>query len=149
MTEKKFSAPGRTELAGNHTDHNNGKVLAAAIQLEITATVQKTNDNIVVFRSTGFPDVTVNLTNLDIDPKETGTTEALVRGIAAEFVKRGRAIGGFAANAVSGVLPGSGLSSSAALETLLCRIFEFLYNDGSLSHIEIAQIGQAAENLYF
>jgi len=149
MTERKFSAPGRTELAGNHTDHNNGKVIAAAIQLEIASTVQKTDDNIAVFRSTGFPDVTVNLSNLDIDPKEIGTTEALVRGIAAEFVKRGRAIGGFAANAASAVLPGSGLSSSAALEVLLCRIFESLYNDGTLNPVEMAQIGQTAENLYF
>ena len=148
---RKFSAPGRTELAGNHTDHNCGKVLAAAIQLENAATVYKKDDGIVFFRSGGFPDVTVNLDNLDPLPQETGTTQALVRGIAAELKKRGRLIGGFSANAVSTVLPGSGLSSSAALEMLLCRIFDSIYNEDCrpLSNVEIAQIGQIAENVYF
>ncbi|MDR2597909.1 MAG: galactokinase [Treponema sp.] len=150
-----FSAPGRTELAGNHTDHNHGKVLAASIQLDNAAIVQKRDDNIVFFRSTGFPDVTVKLTdkngNPDLQPKpeEEGTTEALVRGIAAEFKKRGCHINGFSANADSTVLPGSGLSSSAALETLLGRIFDSLYGEGKRSSLEIAQIGQIAENKYF
>lgn len=161
-----FSASGRTELAGNHTDHNCGKVLAASIQLDSVAIVQKRNDNTVFFRSTGYPDVKVKLTDLngssDLKPKpeEEGTTEALVRGIAAEFNKRmagngGLAIGGFSANADSTVLPGSGLSSSAALEVLLGRIFDSLFFEekhGSrqpLSAVEIAQIGQLAENNYF
>jgi len=157
---RKFSAPGRTELAGNHTDHNRGKVLAAAIQLENAASVQQRGDNIVFFRSSGFPDVEVKLTDsggaLDLEPKpeETGTTEALIRGIAAELYKRGCKIGGFSANAVSTVLPGSGLSSSAALEVLIGRIFDSLYGGGKrnkqgLSPLEIAQIGQIAENVYF
>jgi len=150
-----FSAPGRTELAGNHTDHNHGKVLATSIQLDNTAVVQKRNDNIVFFRSTGFPDVTVKLTdkngNPDLQPKpeEEGTTEALVRGIAAELKQRGCGINGFSANADSTVLAGSGLSSSAALETLLGRIFDSLYGEGKRSSLEIAQIGQIAENKYF
>ncbi|MCL2809916.1 MAG: galactokinase [Treponema sp.] len=150
-----FSAPGRTELAGNHTDHNRGKVLAASIQLDSVAIVQKRNDNIVFFRSTGFPDVKVKLTDLhgapDLlsKPEETGTTEALIRGIAAELNRRGCSIGGFSANAASIVLPGSGLSSSAAVEVLICRIFDSLYGEGNRTPLEIAQIGQYAENAYF
>ena len=162
---RKFSAPGRTELAGNHTDHNHGKVLAASINLEVTAEVQKTNDNTVFFRSAGFPDVTVKLTdsngNYDLKPKpeETGTTEALIRGIAAEMQKRGKKIGGFSANAVNKVMAGSGLSSSAALEILIAFIFDSLYcdshrgdeknNSANLSALELAQIGQIAENVHF
>jgi galactokinase len=150
-----FSAPGRTELAGNHTDHNMGKVLAASIQLDNAAVVRKRNDNTVFYRSAGFPDVKVNLTDLsgafDLLPKpeEKGTTEAMVRGIAAALKKHGSATGGFSANAASTVLPGSGLSSSAALEVLLCRIFDSLYGEGKRSFLEIAQIGQTAENAYF
>ena len=150
-----FSAPGRTELGGNHTDHNLGKVLAASIQMDSAAIVQVRKDNTVFFRSTGYPDVKVKLTdssgayNLQPKPEETGKTESLVRGIAAEFIRRGYSVGGFSANADSTVLPGSGLSSSAAVETLLCRIFDSLYNDGNLSPLKIAQISQIAENVYF
>jgi len=150
-----FSSPGRTELAGNHTDHNRGKVLAASIQLDNAAIVRKRNDNVIFFRSAGFPDVKVKLTdeNGDCDfqpkPEETGTTEAIIRGIAAEFYKRVGSAGGFSANAESTVLPGSGLSSSAALEVLIGKIFDSLYGENKLSPIEIAQIGQIAENKYF
>jgi len=150
-----FTAPGRTELAGNHTDHNNGKVLAASIQLDSAAIVQKRNDNIIFYRSTGFPDVIVNLLNKNGEPdllpkpEETGTTEALVRGIAAELNRRGCKTGGFSANASSTVLPGSGLSSSAAVEVLIGRILDTLYGGNDRSPLEIAQIGQYAENNYF
>jgi len=150
-----FSAPGRTELAGNHTDHNRGKVLAASIHLDSAAIARKRNDNTVFFRSTGFPDVKVKLTEpsgapcLQPKPEEEGTTEALVRGIAAGLSRRGCTVGGFSANADSTVLPGSGLSSSAAVETLLCRIFDSLYGEGKRDSVEIAQIGQIAENAYF
>ena len=150
-----FSAPGRTELGGNHTDHNRGRVLAASIQLDSAAIVRKREDNIVFFRSTGYPDVIVKLADpsdapdLQPRPEEEGTTEALIRGIAAEFSRRDFAVGGFSANADSIVLPGSGLSSSAALEVLICRIFDSLYGQGKLSVLEIAQIGQIAENVYF
>ena len=165
-----FSAPGRTELAGNHTDHNRGKVLAASIQLDCVAVVQERNDNTVFFRSTGYPDVNITLTypskgetpagkpDLLPKPEEEGTTEALVRGIAAELNKRtenagnrvaGCAVGGFSANADSAVLSGSGLSSSASVEVLLGRIFDSLYGGGKRSSLEIAQIGQIAENVYF
>ena len=150
-----FSAPGRTELAGNHTDHNNGKVLAASIHLDCAAVVRMRKDNVVFYRSTGFPDVEVKLTDAngayDLQPKpeEKGKTEALVRGIAAELHKRGCKIGGFSANADNKVFPGSGLSSSAALEVLIGRIFSSLYSEGKISSLEIAQIGQIAENEYF
>ena len=160
-----FSAPGRTELAGNHTDHNNGKVLAASIHLDCAAVVRVRKDNVVFYRSTGFPDVEVKLTDengaFDLQPKpeEKEKTEALIRGIAAELHKRGCKIGGFSANADNKVFPGSGLSSSAALEVLIGRIFSSLYSEGKISSqnfsssnfspLEIAQIGQIAENEYF
>jgi len=151
-----FTAPGRTELAGNHTDHNRGKVLAASIQLDSIALVQRRDDDVVFFRSTGFPDVKIKLTDSsgapDLQPKpdETETTDALIRGIAAEFSRRGRKIGGFSAIAASTVLPGSGLSSSASIEVLIGRIFDSLYTDEQkFKPLEIAQIGQYAENVYF
>ena len=155
-----FSAPGRTELAGNHTDHNQGKVLAAAVQLDYAAIVQKRNDNVIFFRSTGFTDISVKLTDesskLDLEPQpeETGKTEALIRGIASEFHRRGYKVGGFTVNSSSAVLPGSGLSSSAAVEVLFGRIISSLYNEdennkSGLNALEIAQIGQIAENKFF
>jgi galactokinase len=144
-----FSAPGRTELGGNHTDHNQGKVLAASIQLDSAAIVAPRRDKRVLFRSTGYPDVAVDLSDLAPRQSERGTTESLVRGIAAELSGRGVSVGGFTANAASTVLSGSGLSSSAAVEVLFGRIFDSLYGGGKRSALEIAQIGQIAENDYF
>jgi galactokinase len=150
-----FSAPGRTELGGNHTDHNQGKVLAASIQLDAAAAAAKREDGIVVFRSTGYPDVVVDLfksdgsPNLAVDPAEKGATEALVRGIAAEFAAQGTAVGGFIANADSTVIAGSGLSSSAAVEVLIAKIFDSLYGEGKRGAVDLAKIGQKAENNYF
>jgi len=151
-----FSAPGRTELGGNHTDHNRGRVLAAAIQMDAVAAVVPRSDGKVFFRSTGFPDVQVDLSGNDgfsPRPQEQGTTEALVRGIAAEFARQGRCRGGqpggFSANVSSTVLPGSGLSSSAAVEVLIAKIFDALYGGGRCSPLELAQISQKAENDYF
>jgi galactokinase len=150
-----FTAAGRTELGGNHTDHNRGKVLAASIQLDAVAIVAPRRDKRVFFRSTGYSDVSVDLTKPDGSPdlamrsEETGTTGALVRGIAAELSHRGTAVGGFVANAASTVLTGSGLSSSAAVEVLFARIFDSLYGGGNRSALELAQIGQIAENAYF
>jgi galactokinase len=150
-----FTAPGRTELGGNHTDHNRGKVLAASVQLDAVAIVAPRPDKRVFFRSPGHRDVSVHLAKADGSPDlamregETGTTDSLVRGIAAELTRRGTAVGGFTANAASTVLPGSGLSSSAAVEALLGRIFDGLYGGGKRSALELAQIGQIAENTYF
>jgi galactokinase len=144
-----FSVPGRTELGGNHTDHNLGKVLAASIQLDAAALAAHRRDMQVLFRSTGHPDVKVDLNDLSPIETERGKTEALVRGIAAEFAARGTAAGGFSANADNRVLTGSGLSSSAALEVLIAKIFDCLYCGGQKSSLELAKIGQRAENLYF
>jgi galactokinase len=150
-----FTAPGRTELGGNHTDHNQGKVLAASIQLDEAAAAAPRKDGIVVFRSTGYPDVVIDLQDpsgsplLEPVPEEKGTTEALIRGIAAEFARQGTAVRGFTANATSSVLPGSGLSSSAAVEVLIGKIFDNLYGEGKRSALELAQIGQKAENVFF
>jgi galactokinase len=144
-----FTAAGRTELGGNHTDHNRGSVLAASIQLDAAAAAAARKDKKVFFRSTGYPDVVVDLSDLSPREGEKGTTEALVRGIAAEFTARGTPVGGFTANAASTVLPGSGLSSSAAVEVLFGRIFDCLYGGGTRSALEIALIGQKAENSYF
>jgi galactokinase len=146
-----FTAAGRTELGGNHTDHNRGKVLAASIQLDSVAVAAPRKDKTVIFRSTGYPDVVVDISpsNLSPRPGEKGTTEALIRGVAAEFAARGIEAGGFTANADSTVLSGSGLSSSAAVEVLFGRIFDNFYGTGKCSALEIAQIGQRAENNYF
>jgi galactokinase len=150
-----FTAAGRTELGGNHTDHNRGKVLAASIQLDSAAVAAPRKDKKVFFRSKGYPDVRVDLADpsgapdLGVKESERGTTEALVRGIAAEFAARGTEVGGFTANAASTVLPGSGLSSSAAVEVLFGRIFDNLFGGGKRSAPELARIGQKAENLHF
>lgn len=144
-----FTAAGRTELGGNHTDHNRGKVLAASIQLDSVAIVSKRDDKVVFFRSAAYPDVELDISDLSAHPAEQGTTEALIRGIAADFARRGVQVGGFTVNANPTVLPGSGLSSSAAVEVLFCKIFDKLYGKGKLTALEIAQIGQKAENEYF
>ena len=144
-----FTAAGRTELGGNHTDHNRGKVLAAAIQLDSVAVVSKRDDKVVFFRSTAYPDVELDISDISMRPAEQGTTEALIRGIAADFTRRGVQLGGFTVNANPTVLPGSGLSSSAAVEVLFCKIFDKLYGEGKLTALEIAQICQKAENEYF
>ena len=150
-----FTAAGRTELGGNHTDHNRGRVLAASIQLDQAAVVAPRTDNRIFFRSSGHPDVIVDLADAkghpDLEPKEheKGTTEALIRGIAAEFALRGAVLKGFTVNADSTVFTGSGLSSSAAVEVLFGRIINNLYYERKCSSLEIAQIGQKAENVYF
>jgi galactokinase len=147
-----FSAAGRTELGGNHTDHNHGRVLCASIQLDAIAAVlpnAEKSDKSVVLHSIGFPEVDINLTNLEPVEAEKGKTEALVRGIAAEFEKEGVKTGGFTAVTSSTVLSGSGLSSSAAIEVLIGTIFNNLFAEGKFSTQKIAQIGQKAENIYF
>ena len=144
-----FSVPGRTELGGNHTDHNCGKVLAASIHLDAVAVVASRRDKNVFFRSLGHPDVKVDISDLSPGENEKGTTEALVRGIAAEFTAQGTTVHGFTANAASMVLPGSGLSSSAVVELLFAKIFDNLYCGGRRNALELAKIGQKAENAFF
>ena len=144
-----FSAPGRTEIAGNHTDHQHGCVLAAAVDMETTAEVTLTGTNIIRVDSEGYKPVEIDLNDLDARESEKNTTAALIRGVAAAFARRGYKLGGFEAKVRSTVLPGSGLSSSAAFEVLIGRILNGLFAGGAVSAIEIAQIGQYAENVYY
>lgn len=144
-----FSCAGRTELAGNHTDHNLGRVIAGTINLDTIAAVSLRSDNRVILKSEGFPVVDVDITDLGIVEEEKNTTHALLRGIAAEFRNRGLKVGGWQANTTTRVLKGSGLSSSAAIEVLCGEIFNNLFNEDVLPPVELAKIGQYAENVYF
>ncbi len=144
-----FSAPGRTEVCGNHTDHNHGCVLAASVNLDAVAVVSKNNDNIVRVKSEGYKIDAVDLADLGVMPSERGKSESLIRGVCAAFKNKGYGIGGFDAATASDVLSGSGLSSSAAFEVLIGTILNHLFNDGKVSAVEIAQIAQFAENEYF
>ena len=144
-----FSAPGRTEIGGNHTDHQRGCVLAAAVNLETIAKVTLNSSEMIRVLSEGYPAVTVNLKDLTPRDSEKNTSAALVRGIAAAFTRRGARIQGFDCTTRSSVLPGSGLSSSAAFEVLMGTILNELFLGGKLNPVEIAQIGQYAENFYF
>lgn len=144
-----YSAPGRTEIGGNHTDHQNGKVLAGSVNLDAIAVVRKRDDLTVCVKSEGYPQMTLSLDRMDVDKKETGSTKALIRGVANGMKSRGYAIGGFEAYVTSEVLTGSGLSSSAAYEVLIGNILSGLYNNCQVDAVTIAQIGQEAENLYF
>ncbi|MBQ1538181.1 MAG: galactokinase [Ruminococcus sp.] len=144
-----FSAPGRTEVGGNHTDHNNGCVLAAGVSLDVIAAVIPTDDGIIHIKSQGFPMDTIDTADTDIKDDEENTSAALIRGVVADFKRRGYKVGGFSAYTTSNVLKGSGLSSSAAFEVLVGTILSGLYNDFSVTPVEIAQISQFAENIYF
>lgn len=144
-----FSAPGRTEVGGNHTDHNRGCVLAAAVGLDVIAIVAPTGDNIVKVKSEGFPEDVVDISDLEIKENEKNTSAALIRGVAAGFKNAGFDTCGFCAYTTSNVLKGSGLSSSAAFEVLIGTIFSYLCNGGKVSAVKIAQIAQYAENAYF
>ena len=134
-----FSAPGRTEIGGNHTDHQHGCVLAAAVDMETTAEVTLTDTNIIRVDSEGYKPVEIDLNDLDARESEKNTTAALIRGVAAAFARRGYKLSGFEAKVRSTVLPGSGLSSSAAFEVLIGRILNGLFAGGAVSAIEIAR----------
>lgn len=147
--ERFFSAPGRTEVGGNHTDHNYGCVLAAGVSLDVIAAVVPADDGIIRIKSQGFPMDTVDTADLEIKDEEENTSAALIRGVVAGMLRRGYKVGGFSAYTTSNVLKGSGLSSSAAFEVLVGTILSGLYNDFTVSPVEIAQIAQFAENIYF
>ncbi len=144
-----FSAPGRTELSGNHTDHQHGCVLAAAVNLEMLAWVKPNDGTVVRVLSEGYPMSTVDISDLEIKESEKNTTNSLIRGVAAKFISMGCEVKGFDAYVTSTVLPGSGLSSSAAFEVLMGTIINHLYYGAKATAVEIAQIGQWAENVYF
>jgi len=147
--ERYFSAPGRTEIGGNHTDHQRGRVLAAAVNLEAVAAVRVNGTNTVRILSEGYPMCQVELSDLIPKADEINTTMALIRGVAARFAQLGCKVAGFDAYITSTVLPGSGLSSSAAYEVLIGTIVNHLFFDAKVSQPEIAMIGQYAENVYF
>ncbi|MDO4621982.1 MAG: galactokinase family protein [Eubacteriales bacterium] len=144
-----YSAPGRSEIGGNHTDHQHGKVLASSVNIDIIAVVSPTDDQMVHFKSEGYDRIDTSVADPVIDESIFGTTRSLIHGIAAGLRKRGYQAGGFNAYATSQVLSGSGLSSSAAFEILVGNILSGLYNEEKLDAVTLAQIGQEAENIYF
>ena len=144
-----ISAPGRCEIGGNHTDHNHGRVLAAAVNLDTVCAVTPREDMKVRFHSEGFHPIELDLTDLCPHPEETGTTEALIRGVASGMKDAGYAIGGFDAAVTSTVARGSGLSSSAALEVMLTGVLDALYNRFEMPYPLRARISQRAENAFF
>jgi len=146
---KLISAPGRTEIGGNHTDHNHGRVLAAAVNLDALAAVSPRDDLKVRFHSEGYEPIEMDLSDLKARPEEEGTTRALIRGVAAGMQENGYRIGGFDAAVTSTVAGGSGLSSSAALEVMLTGVLDGLYNDFEMPYVLRAQISKRAENEYF
>jgi galactokinase len=144
-----FSAPGRTEIGGNHTDHQRGRVLAAAVNLDTIAIVSINDSPYINIVSKGYVVKAVNIHELGVDDDEKHTSAALIRGVCAGFVLRGYLIGGFNAVIDSQVLSGSGISSSAAFEVLLGQILSDLFNEGTVNAQTIASIGQYSENEYF
>ena len=144
-----FSVSGRSEISGNHTDHNRGEVLAASVSLDIIAVAAPTDDGKIYVTSEGFSAHEVDLGYLEPQEGEEGTSAALIRGVCDGLTKRNRSIGGFCAYMTSSVLGGSGLSSSAAFEDMIGNIENHFYNDGEADYIEISQISQYAENVHF
>ena len=144
-----FSAPGRSEIGGNHTDHQNGEVLAASVNLDTIGVVRKTDDNVIRLVSDNYDEIIIRLDDVSVVEKEKETTKALIKGVVSGFLERNYSVGGFQAYITSDVLIGAGLSSSAAFETLIGTILSGLYNCGKISATEIAIIGQYAENVYF
>ena len=145
-----FSVPGRSELSGNHTDHNRGCVIAASVDLDIIAVAAKRDDLTVNLKSEGFPEDSVNLSEYTApDPSLFGSSASIIAGVCAGFTKAGYAIGGFDAYTTSSVPGGSGLSSSAAFENMIGTILSHAYNAGNIDNVEIAKISQYAENVFF
>ena len=144
-----FSAPGRTEVGGNHTDHQNGSVIAGGVDMDVIAIVGTNDDNIIRVKSKGYDMDVVNVGEFDICENEKGRAISLIRGVCSKFADLGFKIGGFNAYTTSNVLKGSGLSSSAAFEVLLGNIINGLFAEGKVEPIEIAKIGQYAEREYF
>ena len=144
-----FSAPGRTEVGGNHTDHQHGCVLAASVNLDVIAVAAPREDTVITIQSEGFEADRVDISDLPPRSAEAGRSAALIRGVCEGFVCRGFRIGAFDAYTTSNVLKGSGLSSSAAFEVLVGTVLNHLYNEGKIDAVTIAQIAQYAEREYF
>lgn len=144
-----YSAPGRTEVGGNHTDHQKGQVLAASVNMDVIAIVSSRNDGIIKIKSDNFDIKAIDTANVVKIDSEEGTSEALVKGVVAKYIADGYKVGGFDAYMTSNVLIGAGLSSSAAFEVAIGTVLSGLYNDMKISPIYIAQASQYAENVYF
>lgn len=144
-----YSAPGRSEVGGNHTDHQHGMVLAASINLDAVAIVNKNEDSLVKVVSEGYGMIELSAEELEKNPAEESTSIGLIRGVLSGLKRRGYKVGGFNAYVTSDVLNGAGMSSSAAFETIIGTIISGLFNDMSISMVEIAQAGQFAENVFF
>ena len=144
-----FSVPGRSEILGNHTDHNGGCVLAASVSVDIIAVASKTDDNTVRIKSYGFDEGVCDITDLSPQGDEVSHSPALIRGVCKGFCDNGFEIGGFCAYTTSSVAKGSGLSSSAAFEDMVGNILSHFYNNGTVSSVKIAEISKYAENVYY
>ena len=145
-----FSVSGRSEISGNHTDHNHGRVIAASIDLDIIAIAAPTAKNEIKIKSEGFSEDTIDFTKYNSPIEEKfGTSASLIAGMCGGFMKNGYKVGGFSAYTTSNVFKGSGLSSSAAFEDMIGNILNHLYNDGKVDNVEIAKLAQYAENVYF
>ena len=144
-----FSAPGRTEVGGNHTDHQHGRVLAGSVDLDIIGVVSLNSDKMVRIKSEGYSQDNISLSKLEINKAEFGRAAALVRGMCASFINEGYNLSGFDAYTTSNVIKGSGLSSSAAFEVFLGTTMNYLFNDGAISPVEIAKMAQYSESVYF
>ena len=144
-----YSAPGRSEVGGNHTDHEHGQVLATSINFDVIAVAAPSDDNIVHLKSEGYRPLQVDLHSLEPNPKEEGTSCALIRGVAADLKARGYQVGGFKTYMTSDVLSGSGLSSSAAFEVAVGNILSGIYNNMEIDSVTIAIASQFAENKFF
>ncbi len=145
-----YSVAGRSELSGNHTDHNHGRVIAASIDLDIIAVASPNGEDIIRVKSEGFHEDVIDI-NFFTAPRETpeGHSDELIAGMVAGFRKNGYSVGGFDAYTTSNVLKGSGISSSAAFEDMIGNILNHIYNDGAIDNVEIAKIAQYAENVFF
>jgi len=144
-----FSGPGRTEIGGNHTDHQHGHVLCASVDMDMLACAAPNDSRVIRIQSEGYPLLEVNLEDLTPQPREISSSAALVRGVAAKIREMGHSISGFDAYVTSNVLSGSGLSSSAAYEILVGNILNHFFCGGTLDAVALAKIGQYAENVYF
>ena len=144
-----FSAPGRTEVGGNHTDHQHGMVLAGSVDLDVIAIVSENATKTVRIKSAGYPMDEIDITDLSINPEEKGRASALIRGVCAAFSNNGYKLGGFDAYTTSNVLKGSGLSSSAAFEVLVSNIVNGLFNNNAVDALTIAKYSQFAEREFF
>ena len=144
-----FSAPGRSEIGGNHTDHQHGSIIGASIDLDVIAIVSANNENVIRIKSEGYSMDTVELSVLEPKSNESGRSASIIRGVAAAFRKNGYNVGGFDAYTTSNVLKGSGLSSSAAFEVLVANIINNIYNDKKVNTTDLAIYSQFAEREFW